>query len=580
MLKRQIYTLKVSQVDGGSILSVKVRWSQKLLYQDGQFCLNIPFSFPAHVIPVVKNSTKREKILLNLNAGIGTQVLCKTTSHPLKELRREAGWMGFSYEAEVLSWSISDFFFSFSVCSCAVSGGILLQSPSLHDVDQREMFCLYLFPGSDNSRKVFRKVVLFVVDVSASMQGGPIEAAKTALLEALSKLKSIDSFNIIAFNENTELFSPFIEMATNEAIENATEWINTSLISEGGTNISLPLNQAIEMVAETGDSVPFIFLITDGAVENERDICNVMKSRLANGGLSCPRICTFGIGSYCNHYFLHMLAQIGRGYHDAAYDTDSIIFKMQRLFDNASSIILTNITIDALERLDKLELYPFHIPDLSTESPLIVSGRYHGNFPDSVKVGGNLADLSNFVVDVKVQNAKDFPLDRVLARRHIETLTSHAWFSGSKQLEDKVAKMSIQTGIPSEYTGMILVQTDKGKQSSGSVLVQEMVGLNGRKIILLQNMGVGFGDLTATAENLPPESGEQKLHKYKGFMMKAAPNCCVGLLDSFCCLCCIQACSQLNDRCAVAFTQLCTALACFECLKCCCELCDSCDQCC
>lgn len=56
------------------------------------------------------------------------------------------------------------------------------------------------------------------------------------------------------------------------------------------------LFQAIEMVAEIGDSIPFIFLITDGAVENEKDICDVMKSCLANGEPNCPRICTFGIG--------------------------------------------------------------------------------------------------------------------------------------------------------------------------------------------------------------------------------------------------------------------------------------------
>lgn len=66
--------------------------------------------------------------------------------------------------------------------------------------------------------------------------------------------------------------------------------------------------------------------------------------------------------------------------------------------------------------MSSLQLYPFHIPDLSTGSPLIVSGRYHGNFPYSVKVGGNLADLSSFVVDVKVQKVKDFPLDRVISQ--------------------------------------------------------------------------------------------------------------------------------------------------------------------
>lgn len=50
------------------------------------------------------------------------------------------------------------------------------------------------------------------------------------------------------------------------------------------------------MVAKASDSVPLIFLITDGAVANERDICNDVKERLLDEGLSCPHISTFGIG--------------------------------------------------------------------------------------------------------------------------------------------------------------------------------------------------------------------------------------------------------------------------------------------
>ena len=72
------------KVEGGSTLSVKVTWSQRLLYQDGLFCLSVPFSFPAHVRPVGKRISKREKILLNVNSGFETEVLCKATSHPLK----------------------------------------------------------------------------------------------------------------------------------------------------------------------------------------------------------------------------------------------------------------------------------------------------------------------------------------------------------------------------------------------------------------------------------------------------------------------------------------------------------------
>ncbi|XP_074348599.1 uncharacterized protein LOC141687284 isoform X1 [Apium graveolens] len=571
-LKRQIYMFKVSQVDGGSSLRVKARWSQKMVYENGQFGLCIPFSFPTYVMPVESNSIKEEKILLSLKAGTGTQLLCKTTSHPLKELQKGDDEFVFSYEAEVMLFSNHEFFFSYSVCSSEISGGLLLQAPSLHDADQREMFCFTLLPGSD-SHKVFRKAMIFVVDISASMHGGPIESVKTALLEAISDLDPMDSFNIIAFNESSALFSQSMERATHEIIEKAAEWISTYLIPEGGTNMMLPLNQAIEIVAETSDSVPLIFLITDGAVVNERDICNDVRKRLLDEGLSCPHISTFGIGSYCNHYFLNMLAQIGKGYHDAAYDIDSIIFKMQRLFHNSSSLILTNIEIDALEHIDKLELYPFRIPDLSTGCPVIVSGRYSGIFPESIKVSGVLADLSSFVIDMKAQKAKDIPLDKVLARRHIDTLTCQAWLSESKQLEEKVAKMSLQTGIPSEYTSIIIVQIDQGKQSSGPVLVQEMVGLNGRKVIFLQSTGIGFGDLTATYKGLSPGSEELKLHESK--LMKVASNIQERLIDRCCCMCFIQACSQANDRCTIAFTQLCTALACFQCLSCCCDVCDT-----
>lgn len=89
------------------------------------------------------------------------------------------------------------------------------------------------------------------MDVSASMRGGPIEATKTALIEALSKLDPLDSFNIIAFNDTTELFSSSMVLATNEAIETASEWIKNNLIAEGGTNIYLPLNQVSSIYTYT-----------------------------------------------------------------------------------------------------------------------------------------------------------------------------------------------------------------------------------------------------------------------------------------------------------------------------------------
>lgn len=72
------------QVDGGSTLSIKVNWSQKLTYEEGQFCLSVPFTFPAYVIPLGRKIPKSEKIILNVNSGVSEQIVGKCSSHPLK----------------------------------------------------------------------------------------------------------------------------------------------------------------------------------------------------------------------------------------------------------------------------------------------------------------------------------------------------------------------------------------------------------------------------------------------------------------------------------------------------------------
>lgn len=573
-LKPHIFTITVPQVDGGSNLFIKASWSQKLVYEDGQFSLSVPFSFPEYVTPAGKKLSKKEKIRLTVNAGTSTEVLCNKTSHPLKELKRQVGKLAFLYESEVLSWSSNDFTFSYSVSSSRTFGGMLLQSPRTHDIDQREMFCFYLFPGNHQSRKVFRTEVVFVVDISGSMRGKPLDDTKKALLSALSKLSPEDSFNIIAFNGETFLFSSSMKLATNEAIDNATEWVNINFIAGGGTNILLPLNQAIEMLSGgTHDSVPLIFLVTDGSVEDERHICDVARSHLTDQKSICPRICTFGIGLYCNHYFLRMLAMIGRGQYDAAYDGDSIETRMERLLNRSTSTVLSDIVIDTLNDLDELEVYPSPIPDLLSEGPLIVSGRYRGKFPDTLKARGILPNMNNCIVELKVQRAKDLPLDKVLAKQEIDLLTAEAWLSQNSELEKKVAQMSIASGVISEYTEMALLEIPQKQEIPSKVSAQKLVDSKEQKII--RKLGLGFGNIRATAENIPPGLEAAKLPEAAEIFVKAASNCCGKLCEYCCCMCCIQACSRINDQCAIVLTQMCTALACFGFIECCAALCCS-----
>lgn len=57
--------------------------------------------------------------------------------------------------------------------------------------------------------------------------------------------------------------------------------------------------QAMEILANACNSTTNIFLITDGSVEDERNICNIVRTHMKSIGSTCPRISTFGIGK--NH---------------------------------------------------------------------------------------------------------------------------------------------------------------------------------------------------------------------------------------------------------------------------------------
>ncbi|XP_038712299.1 uncharacterized protein LOC120006353 isoform X2 [Tripterygium wilfordii] len=555
LLKQNVFTLTIPQVDGGSNLSLRLSWSQKLSYSDGQFSLNVPFNFPDYVSPAVKKLAKREKIQLNVNFGTGTEISCKMSSHPLKEVRRHVGKFGFSFEADVLKWSNTDFTFTYDVLTSHIFGGVLLQSPHVQDVDQREMFCVYLFPGNQWTKKVFKKEVIYIIDISGSMNEELLEHTKNALFAALSQLDSEDRFNIIAFNGETYLFSSSMESASNKTVENAIQWVNMNFIAGGTTNIMIPLKQAIEMLSGGRGSVPIIFLVTDGTVEDERQICDFVKSQLTSEGSINPRIHTFGV--------------------------ESIEFRMQKFFASTSSAIVGDIAIDLLEDLNGVEVYPPHIPDLSYERPLILSGRYQGKFSDSIKAKGLLADLSAFAIDLKIEKAKEIPLDRIFAKQYIDLLTAKAWLSEDKRLEEKVAKMSIQTGVASEYTRMMLLETDgtKAMELSGvkkaSLKKDSLEENKGQRAILLRSLSIGFGNLTATVENVPPGFEEPRLPEAAEIFVKAASNCCNSMCNRCCCMCCIQCCSKMNDQCAIALTQLCAALACFGCFECCSAICCS-----
>lgn len=60
----------------------------------------------------------------------------------------------------------------------------------------------------------------------------------------------------------------------------------------------------MESLANTKGSIPHIFLVTDGTVEDERNICTNIQTTISNTKSIVPRISTFGIGK--GHMRIHV----------------------------------------------------------------------------------------------------------------------------------------------------------------------------------------------------------------------------------------------------------------------------------
>ncbi|VAI27497.1 unnamed protein product [Triticum turgidum subsp. durum] len=121
----------------------------------------------------------------------------------------------------------------------------------------------------------------------------------------------------------------------------------------------------------------------------------------------------------------------------------------------------------------------------------------------------------------------------------MDLLTAKAWLSENKQLEQMVAKMSIQNGIPSEYTRTVLLQTIMEKIDPAQQGKRKPKKPEEPSATLLQGLTLGFGSVTATTENLTSGFGDTRAPDKFEMFGKAA---CAALSFLGCFECCTELC--------------------------------------
>jgi Ca-activated chloride channel family protein len=316
-----------------------------------------------------------------------------------------------------------------------------------------EMYSLIMvMPPTDGipGNQHLAREVTYIIDTSGSMGGTSIIQAKAALKMALSRLRAIDTFNVIQFNSVTDVLFPQAQTANQRNINQALRYVD-SLYATGGTEMYPAIARALDQASDE-ERVRQIIFLTDGSVGNEAQLFELIKQKLGDN-----RLFTVGIGSAPNSYFMTRAAEHGRGTYTFIGSTDEVQTKMQELFAKLETPVLTDITVKFPDNA-AVEMWPSRIPDLYLGEPIVIAAKT-ASFNGTVQISGQRAN-SIWEIDLPLAGGQQRNgVAPLWARAKIKALMDSLAEGADKDaVKNDVIKVALQHHLVSKYTSLVAVE--------------------------------------------------------------------------------------------------------------------------
>jgi Ca-activated chloride channel family protein len=343
----------------------------------------------------------------------------------------------------------SDFVFAYRLSGDGIGSGI-----SLYEGENENFFLLQLQPPKAVAPEaVLPREYIFIVDVSGSMDGFPIETGKALMSNLLGDLREDDRFNLILFASGYDTFSKKSVPATDKNLNDAFEMIEDHSGS-GGTNLLPALEEVLNMPRIDGYTRTVV-AVTDGLITVEREAFELIRRNLGEANFF-----TFGIGKNMNRHLVEGMSFAGQGEPIFIITEEEAESKAQQFRRYIESPVLTDIEVDFGE-MEVYDISPLSIPDVFAERPVIVFGKYKGQPDGRISLLGNSGEYRyNHNLDLSgIQPSNDHsPLRYLWARDKIKTLSD---FVPEKQRTEEEIKeitdLGLKYNLLTEYTSFIAV---------------------------------------------------------------------------------------------------------------------------
>lgn len=493
-----VFTMDVANIMPGDTAKIELHYTQLITPCEGTY----EFVFPTVVgprymsasedasddhnhfvgtpyLPDGKTPNNTYSITVNLSTGVPiTDLSCK--SHEINIVKNGESSAQVTLANPEDYAGNRDFILKYKLNGEDIRSGLMLSEGS----DENYFMLTVQPPERFEPEEITRREYIFVLDVSGSMNGYPLDTAKILIRDLVSNLREEDSFNLILFSGSSVQMSKKSVPATEENIKKALNLIDKQE-GYGGTSLSPALEDAVAIPSKH-NIARSIVVITDGYVSGEQNAFDII-----NDNMDKASFFSFGIGNAVNEYLIKGIATAGLGESFIVTDAEDAAATADRFRTYIQSPLLTDIQV-AYDGFEVYDVEPSVPSTLFAQKPIVLFGKWKGEPKGTITITGKKGK-DDYAQEIKVEDVTTYEKGDAIrylwARMRLERLMDYGYSKDDPSVKEEVTQIGITYSIMTPYTSFIAVVEEIRNPEGNSTDVDQALPLP----LQVSNLSVGGG---------------------------------------------------------------------------------------
>ena len=312
-------------------------------------------------------------------------------------------------------------------------------------------------PERPSNFRIPLREFIFVVDVSESMKGFPLDTAKVLIERLLLDLRASDFLNVVLFGGDSMVLNSHGSVnATEENIREAISLLDRPS-GDSGAQLMGALLAAYGIPRAPGHISRSLVVITDGYVGVEAQVFKFVREHLDEANLF-----VFGIGVSVNRALIEGMARAGQAKPFVVIRPDRAATQAEAFRTYIKNPVLSEVAV-TFEGLDVYDRIPLKLPDLIAQRPLVVIGKYRGAPAGRIRISGFTGEeryVESLEASPFVVAEENAPIGELWARKWLELLEDqYAFLPHENVLRETVIHLSLCHNLPTPFTGFVTVDS-------------------------------------------------------------------------------------------------------------------------